>query len=86
VRYLLADLLLQEGRLDEAVGHLQAALAARPDWLQARSQLGRVLLAVGRVSEAVEALAAVAAALPDSPEAQHNLAVARQRLEAAPGR
>ena len=83
VRYLLADLLLQEGRLDEAVGHLQAALAARPDWLQARSQLGRVLLAVGRVSEAVEALAAVAAALPDSPEAQHNLAVARQRLEAA---
>lgn len=82
VRYVLADLLLQQGRLDEAIGELQAAVAARPDWVEARSQLGRALLAVGRVSEAVEALSAVVAALPDSPEAQHNLAVARERLNA----
>ncbi|HSQ01080.1 MAG TPA: tetratricopeptide repeat protein [Candidatus Dormibacteraeota bacterium] len=41
-----------QGRSDDAASELQAAVAERPDRIEARSQLGRALLAAGRAPEA----------------------------------
>lgn len=50
---------------DAAIPLLQRAVAVRPDFLQARSNLGRLQLALGRFQAATEAFRALAAAQPD---------------------
>ena len=52
---LLAVRYLQAGRFDEARTHLEEALRLRPDYAEARTNLGSVLQAQGRLNEAIDA-------------------------------
>ena len=46
-RFSLAKLLFDGGRFDEARGHFQKALDAKPDWMMARILLGKCHLTLG---------------------------------------
>lgn len=67
------------GRPAEAVAKLEAVLAARPDHLDARLNLGLALLALDRLDEAEAAFAAVAARAPAYADARAGLARVAQR-------
>lgn len=67
------------GRPAEAVARLEAVLAARPDHLDARLNLGLALLALDRLDEAEAAFAAVAARAPAYADARAGLARVAQR-------
>jgi tetratricopeptide (TPR) repeat protein len=66
--------LRSQGKLDEAVWHLRAALAAKPDYVEARNNLAAALGAQGKIAEAIEHLRQVLAVRPDHAEARGNLA------------
>jgi len=66
----------EQGRLDEAVAHLQRALAFHPQLATARNHLGRLYRAQGRLDEAIQTFRDLVARHPDIAEARHNLAVA----------
>jgi len=63
------------GRLDEAAQHLKAALAVRPQWAQAHSNLGIVLFRQNRLDAAVEHLENSVRLNPQDPDARVNLGV-----------
>lgn len=67
------------GRPAEAVGKLEIVLAARPDDVDARLNLGLALLALGRLDEAEAAFIAVIARTPDYAAAHAGLARIAQR-------
>lgn len=67
------------GRPADAVAKLERVLAARPDDLDARLNLGLALLALDRLEEAEAALSAVAARAPDYADARLGLARVAQR-------
>lgn len=67
------------GRPAAAVAKLEAVLAARPDHLDARLNLGLALLALDRLDEAEAAFAAVAARAPAYADARAGLARVAQR-------
>lgn len=69
----LGSLLQSDGRLDQAIAHLRAAVAVRPDHPAARNNLGTALLAAGLVPEAIAEFASVARTSPDYLEARYNL-------------
>ena len=69
----LGALLLSANRTDEAVRHLQDALAARPDHAAARNSLGTALLAAGRPIEAIDNFTQVVRTSPDYLAAHYNL-------------
>ena len=69
----LGALLLSANRTDEAVRHLQDALAARPDHAAARNSLGTALLAAGRPIEAIDNFTQVVRTSPDYLPAHYNL-------------
>ena len=69
----LGALLQSEARLDEAIAHLRAAVASRPDHPGARNNLATALLAAGRSSEALSELLALARTAPDYLQARYNL-------------
>jgi tetratricopeptide (TPR) repeat protein len=50
----IADVLLKEGRVDEAIGHNKEAVRIRPDFIETHNDLGANLYKVGRIDEAVE--------------------------------
>ena len=50
-RFSLAQALLSENRLAEAVPHLEFCVANRVDWMVPRILLGKVLLQQGRTAE-----------------------------------
>jgi len=77
---LLAGLLFESGRKDEARPHAERALELRPGDPAARLIQGRLLLSLGRTEEAVPHLEAAGAAFPDDKKTHLNLAVAYHRL------
>jgi tetratricopeptide (TPR) repeat protein len=70
----LANLLTDQGRLDEAAKAFQRALALRPDFAQAHYNLGNVMLRLGRTDEAERHLRRAAEADQGLAQAHYNLA------------
>jgi tetratricopeptide (TPR) repeat protein len=67
--------LLTEGQIDEAIQHIERALALKPDFTVARANLGTALLYQGRPEEAIPHFEAVLAQPPDQPNALVNAQV-----------
>ncbi len=67
---------MRSGRAAEAVAHLEAALAGRPDFLPARVNYGDALRVLGRTQEAIHQYRQVLETAPD-------LAAVRERLASA---
>ena len=67
------------GRLDEALVHLGAAAAARPDEAAAANNLGAALLAAGKGGEAIEQFRRAVRLSPAFADARYNLGVALLR-------
>jgi len=67
------------GRLDEALVHLAAAAAARPDEAAAANNLGAALLAAGKGAEAIEQFRRAVRLSPAFADARYNLGVALLR-------
>jgi Flp pilus assembly protein TadD len=51
--FKLGNVLMQKGRVDEAIPHYQNAVQIRPDYAQAHNNLGGALLQEGKVDEAI---------------------------------
>ena len=84
--YNLATTLIKEGRLDEAIPHLEEAIRLMPDFIAAHKNLGAALCTKGRVDEAIPHLEYAASHAPGDPEALSNLGNAfamKGRFEAA---
>jgi Flp pilus assembly protein TadD/mono/diheme cytochrome c family protein len=64
------------GRLDEALAHLAAAAAARPDDAAPANNLGAALLAAGRSGEALEQFRRAVRLSPGFADARYNLGTA----------
>jgi Flp pilus assembly protein TadD len=69
------------GRLDEALAHLRAAVAARPDDARGLNSLGAALRAAGRTAEAADVFRRAIAADPAYLHARYNLAVTLLALD-----
>jgi len=78
----LGVVLSRAGRHDEAVSHLEAALAANPNDLAARGSLGDAQRGRGRQAEAIDCYAAVLAARPDVREAHLKYGLVLKELRA----
>ncbi|MFH1615441.1 MAG: tetratricopeptide repeat protein [Planctomycetota bacterium] len=74
LNYNYGNLLMKEGRVEEAVGYLQKALEARPGSIDVHNNLGVALLALGRTSQAREHFEKVSALDANDIEARTNLA------------
>ncbi|MGD0814440.1 MAG: tetratricopeptide repeat protein [Verrucomicrobiota bacterium] len=68
----LGNVLLQQGRVDEALPHLLRAVAFAPDYPQSHYNLGSALLASGKVAEALSQFETQVALQPNDPFAQYN--------------
>jgi tetratricopeptide (TPR) repeat protein len=69
----LAMALLQQGRLDEAIGHYRSALQMQPDSWDAEYNLGTALGKKGDVDEAIRHCERAVAMRPTDPDAQVSL-------------
>ncbi|HXH06023.1 MAG TPA: tetratricopeptide repeat protein [Vicinamibacterales bacterium] len=69
------------GRLDEALGHLQAAVAARPNDARGLNSLGAALRAAGRPADAADAFRRAVAADPRYLPARYNLGITLLALD-----
>ena len=69
----LGALMLSANRMDEAVRHLQDAIAARPEDAAARNSLGTALLSSGRIPEAIVAFSEAVRLSADYLPAHYNL-------------
>lgn len=76
----LAIALADQGRLDEAIGHTQRALALRPNYAEAENNLGHQLTRAGRATEAIAHLERALALQPGYAEAHNNLGTALMAL------
>jgi uncharacterized protein HemY len=56
-RFSLGQALLEEGKFDEAVPHLEFCSAKKRDWMMARILLGKALLGLGQRAAAKQPLA-----------------------------
>jgi hypothetical protein len=79
-QYNLATDLLAERRAPEAIPHLEAAVAVRPDYFNALSDLGAAYLEVGRVRDALQTLNRAAQLRPNDELVHFNVALAFRRL------
>ena len=77
IRHAMAAPLLRRGQPQEALAHLDRALARDPAYLPARVDRGKALLVLGRVGEAQAELEAVLRQHPALPEAVFALGAAR---------
>lgn len=75
----LGSALRAQGRLDEALSHIDAAIRLHPRHPQLRYNLGNALLDGGRVAEAITSYQQALTIEPDHPKAHNNLAVAFQQ-------
>jgi predicted Zn-dependent protease len=51
-RFSLAQALVSDGRLSEAIPHFEFCIASRADWMMPLILLGKLLLQLGRLAEA----------------------------------
>jgi tetratricopeptide (TPR) repeat protein len=72
----LSSDLLQEGKADEAMVHLQKAMEVQPDYPETYYNLGDALVQKGRVDEAITQYQKAVAIQPNYTEAHINLGVA----------
>ncbi len=75
----LGRVLLNQGRLQETLGHFTEAVRLRPDAAESQRGLGLVLLRLDRPNEAIEHFRAAVKAKPDLAEAHAGLGVAFAR-------
>lgn len=75
----LGSVLMQQGKLDEAVEHYRKALGVDPNMVEALGNLGLACLRQGKPEEAVAHLERVLELRPDSPTAHYDLAFALLR-------
>jgi tetratricopeptide (TPR) repeat protein len=79
-KYHLAYVLLEQKRQTaEALGLLREVVAARPDYADARYQLGKALIEQGDVASAIENLEAAARAEPKKDYVHYQLSIAYRR-------
>jgi protein O-mannosyl-transferase len=69
----LGNLLRQEGRLEEAIAHYEAALRARPDLVKVHNNLANCLRDLRRPREALEHFQRAIEMAPDYAEAHNNV-------------
>lgn len=79
--YYLGSLMAKQGKQQEAVETLRAALALRPDYLPARLKLAESLFAAGELDQSYETYTAITKQFPASAEANYGLG----RISAARG-
>jgi Flp pilus assembly protein TadD len=70
----LGSALLQAGRLDEAISHLQKALQLNPGYAKAHNNLGNAFLQKGNVTEAIAHFQQALQLEPADPWVKNNLA------------
>jgi tetratricopeptide (TPR) repeat protein len=78
--FLLGVLYRGQGRDSEAAASYTEALRLRPEFVEARNNLGNALGGLGRWAEALPCYEQVLRQRPDYPEAHNNLGVAHRRL------
>jgi len=76
VHNLLGSAYSALGRNTEAIEQFRLALTLRPDYENARLNLGRAMLKAGKVDEAIEDCSKVIAVFPEDPAAKDCLAKA----------
>ncbi|MBT7702376.1 MAG: tetratricopeptide repeat protein, partial [Verrucomicrobia bacterium] len=76
----LGSRLQTAGRSVEALRHLQAALALKPDYAETHSNLGNALLALGRPGEAIPHHREALRINPNSAEINYNLGIALEAV------
>ncbi len=76
----LATILLEAGRADAALPHIERTLALRPDYPEALNNLGNCLTPLGRAREAIAPLERAIQLQPKYAEAHNNLGVALMAL------
>ena len=69
----LGNVLLQQGKLDQAAARFEQAIALRPDYAEAHNNLGNVLWKQGKLDEAAARYEQALALRPDYAEAHNNL-------------
>ncbi len=72
----LADVLLKEGHIDEAIHHNYEAVRIRPDFIETHNDLGNNLYKIGRVDQAIGSYRLALAINPDDAEVNANIGVA----------
>jgi len=77
----MADILMKQGRLDEAVASLEEAVQADPGLVRAQAALGRAYLEAGRLDEAGQVLAKALALDPLNEKIQAGIAEIHLQLE-----
>ena len=75
----LSDILIQQGKIEEAIWHLEQALRLKPDTVQ-HSNLGFALAQAGRVTEAIGHYEQALRLKPDYAAAHSNLGLALARM------
>ncbi|MGI9036017.1 MAG: tetratricopeptide repeat protein [Pyrinomonadaceae bacterium] len=79
-KYFVAYTLLErKTNTDEAIALLREAIAARPDYADARYQLGKALIEKGDIKEAIENLESAAATDPKKDYIHYQLSIAYRR-------
>jgi len=76
----LGNTLQELGRLDEALASYNQAIALKPDYAEAHSNLGNTLHELGRLDEAEASCAQAIALKPDFAEAYYNLGITLNEL------
>ena len=72
----LGNVLLQKGKVDEAIAQYQQALQINPNYARARNNLGNALCQKGNVDEAIAQYQRALQNTPDSAEIHNNLGMA----------
>jgi Tfp pilus assembly protein PilF len=72
----LADVLLEQGHVDEAIGHNIEAVRIRPDFVETHNDLGANLYKAGRVDQAIESFQKALEINPNDAEVNANIGVA----------
>jgi len=75
-RYNFGVLLVQQGRLREAIGQYEQALRIKPDYAEVHYNLGVALVQLGRLPEAIGQYEQALRIKPDFAEAHNNLGLA----------
>ena len=72
----LAEIAMRQGRMDDAIAHLQDALKIKEDHSNTHQNLGQALLAVGRTDDAIRHLRRAVELRPTLGEAHYGLGMA----------